>query len=204
LSSAIAVLEMIEAKPSFHTTEKIAGKAIGVQGRTVENRCVGPVIRSLPRLAIELTNMCSQCVKDQPFPDAVIQGDERIAKRRFADLEVAISVPKGNRLKGIIENVSENGCFVSLQDGAELAAGRLIALTLPDEKVVSGRVVWSHNRRVGICFVQPLGPDVVDDLVKRSLYARLERFQPTDASFERLDSLPKWEEQLGSMRLEEM
>jgi hypothetical protein len=165
---------MIDAKPSFHTKGKVAGKAIGVQGRTVENRCVGPVIRSLPSLATELTHMSSQSIKHEPVPDAGIQGDERIAKRRFADLEVAISGPQGNRLKGIIENVSENGCFVSLHDGAELAAGRLIALTLPDEKVVSGSVVWSHNRRVGICFVQPLGPDVVDDLVKRSLYARLE------------------------------
>lgn len=123
---------------------------------------------------------------------ARLQGDERIAKRRFSDFEVTLSGTTGNRFAGVTENISESGCFVSLQDGAELASGRLIALTLPDDQIVSGTVVWSHKSTVGIRFLAPLDPDVVDDLVKRSLHARLERFQPSNDPTDRLTPLPRW------------
>lgn len=143
--------------------------------------------------------MSDQCSQYQALEKARVQGDERIARRRFSDFEVAISGTTGNRFEGITENISEHGCFVSLRDDAELAAGRLIALTLPDDKVVSGTVVWSHKSTVGIRFVDPLDPDVVDDLVKRSLYARLERYKRSSDGSDRLNSLPKRDQQFGSM-----
>jgi hypothetical protein len=96
--------------------------------------------------------MSIHCAKDHAAAGTPLQGDERRAKRRFSDFEVTLWGTTGNRFVGVTENISENGCLISIQDGAELAAGRLIALTLPDDKVVSGSVVWSYKSTVGYAF----------------------------------------------------
>jgi hypothetical protein len=173
--------------------ERIAGRVIVALRGIAENPFVEAVTPGWPCPATELTSVTNHCDRDQTALGAHLQGDERIAKRRFSDFEVTLLGTTGNRFAGITENISENGCFVSLQDGAELAAGRLIALTLPDDKVVSGSVVWSYRSAVGIRFLVPLETKVVDDLVKRSLHARLERFQPSINPTDRLTSLPKWD-----------
>lgn len=135
--------------------------------------------------------MSTHWAKDHAAANTRLQGDERTSTRRFSDFQVVISGTTGNRFAGITENISESGCFVSIRDGAELAAGRLIALTFPDDKVVEGSVVWSFKSTVGIRFLVPLASEVVDNLVRRSLQARLERFQPSIDPTERLSSLPR-------------
>lgn len=118
--------------------------------------------------------------------------DERDSKRRFCDLEVSIIDPAGNHSAAQVENISENGCFVSLLGKSDLSAGYIVALSLPDGELLRGSVAWSFADKAGISFLVPLDSAKIDDLVKQSLYRRLERFRPTRSTEKRLTSLPRW------------
>lgn len=119
--------------------------------------------------------------------------DARLVSRCFAELECTLKSSAGRCYAGIVENVSENGCFVSILHGESLDSESVVALSLTNYPVIPARVVWSLRSKIGLRFISPLKASVVQGFVKQSLLQRLERFRPEVDPIKPLPPLANWD-----------
>lgn len=99
--------------------------------------------------------------------------DERTHWRRFADLELVLRDSNGNTYVSTLQDISEHGCKVSLVHSNGIERDRWVGLQLVKAHYVIGRVCWSTDSIIGLKFLAPVSPAVVEHVTFTSLLRRL-------------------------------
>lgn len=128
-----------------------------------------------------------------PEPRASNEYDERISRRRFAELEVTLRGTTGNSYAGVIENISENGCMVSILDSGEPSVGRMVSLKFK-RTIMIGRIVWCRSNKVGVRFVSPINSGTIEEQVELALACRLSRAKFSYGPIANLPSSHLWDD----------
>lgn len=120
--------------------------------------------------------------------------DERIGPRQFSEIPVTITGSSGLHLAGVMENLSETGCLISLFHQEAPATGKMIGCKVEGYPSIMACVTWSNDNVFGARFCDRIEPDLVHELVRRSLLARLAAHVP---SKDRLQDLPSAQSIIG-------
>jgi hypothetical protein len=100
-------------------------------------------------------------------------GERRKSGRAFADLPVNIVIPRRGLFTANLDNISEYGCFLSGVSTHILNPDESFSLKIRGQPAVHCRVAWSEMSEVGAQFAEPISSALVEDLTRRSLWARL-------------------------------
>ncbi|MEE4288100.1 MAG: PilZ domain-containing protein [Erythrobacter sp.] len=105
------------------------------------------------------------------FRAATTIKDRRDGARRPVSIRATLRASSGIPVSGVIENLSEGGCALSLQ-GAKGAVpvptGGAFSIRFGQLEAQSGWCVWGVDYRIGIRFDNPISSYVVDHLAAGS------------------------------------
>ena len=122
----------------------------------------------------------------QPAPETS-RADERSSQRQFSELPVTITGSSGLHLAGMMRNLSETGCFINLIHQEAPAIDKIIGFKVEGHAPIMARVTWRDDNVFGARFCNRIEPGLVQELVRRSLLARLATHVPSE---EHLQDLP--------------
>ncbi|MFO6447116.1 PilZ domain-containing protein [Erythrobacter sp. NE805] len=103
--------------------------------------------------------------------------DRRWALRRKLELPADLKDADGHTHAATIVDISEEGCRIETASGREIDRHRLHTVKITGLEAIPAYVSWSRESSAGLTFAEPLHPAVVQNLVVKSLYARLSRFE---------------------------
>lgn len=104
-----------------------------------------------------------------------IKPDRRWAIRRSIDLDADLTDTAGLRCTAKVTDISEEGCMIRFHSGRNLESHLLHSIKVTGLEVLSGYVIWCADGTAGLVFNEPLSPATVQDLVMKSLYAKMSR-----------------------------
>ncbi len=104
-----------------------------------------------------------------------IEPDRRWAIRRSIDLDADLTDTAGMQCTAKVIDISEEGCMIRFHSGRNLERHLLHSIKVTGLEALSGYVIWCADGRAGLVFSEPLNPATVQNLVMKSLYAKISR-----------------------------
>lgn len=104
-----------------------------------------------------------------------VEPDPRWAIRRSIDLDADLTDSAGMRCTAKVTDISEEGCMIRLPSGRILERHLLHSIKVTGLEALSGYVIWCADGKGGLVFSEPLSPAMVQNLVMKSLYAKISR-----------------------------
>jgi hypothetical protein len=96
----------------------------------------------------------------------VIRKNRRFAVRRSATLRVSIGAAQALLHRGLLVELSLDGCRLSSFDPAAFSLEQLVSLEIEGFDEVDCRVRWAKDGFVGLRFLQPLHVPMLDRMIR--------------------------------------
>jgi hypothetical protein len=103
------------------------------------------------------------------------EAERRWARRRGLELDADVTDAQGMSYAAKITDISEEGCSLRTLCGSDLVRELVHEIKVTGLDVINAYVIWSAEGRAGLSFATPLQSATVENLVMKSLYARLSR-----------------------------
>lgn len=120
-----------------------------------------------------------------------LQGDKRWALRRHIEVDATLTDPDGLVFSVNLTNISEEGCAIRTTSRVELARDVIHSLKVTGLGPLPCHLVWLSDNKAGLAFCESLHPAIVQNLVMKSLHARIILRMAQPERFDsRLENLP--------------
>ncbi|MXO60798.1 hypothetical protein GRI89_14740 [Altererythrobacter salegens] len=95
-----------------------------------------------------------------------VQPNRRSSSRRETHVETIMKDAKGSFCRGTIDDISEEGCAITIRHGHPVLE-RIYSIKFANLEIQAGFVAWTQDGKAGMGFLAPLHPSVVDSIVAR-------------------------------------